>query len=545
MRRGLAAALTALVIAGCTAPAAAPDRSAAPERGGTVVVAAQEPATLDPVRSTGTQSDSLVFNTMLQGLLRLDAEGRWAPWLAERVPTLANGDLALASDGSMTVRYVLRTGLAWSDGVPLTSDDVRFTWQRVMSDPRASTREGYDLITAVETPDARTAVVRYRRAYPGFTSRFSALVPRHVLDGAPETAVAAFGRAPVGVGPFRFVEWVSADHLTVERAVAGAPTPYLDRIVFRFMPSVNAAKAQLRAGEVQASLTLGESDVADLADVKDLVVDARPSPLVEALTFAVDRPVVSDPAVRRALALATPRDAIVTKLLGGTARVGTGELPLGWAAPPRVAPAPEDPAGAARLLESAGWRPGSDGIRVKDGQRLRLEITSTTGNPVRERVEQVLVDAWRAIGAEATIRNVPGAQLTAPWASNGIRKRGTFDVLLAQVGLGAGEDPQSYLAARRRCDAVPSAQNNGAGSNWERYCDPQVDALLDRAGSVLDEATRASLYAQALARLNDAAVNIWLFDHSRVEALHRDVRGHQGNAWMPATYDADRWWLAR
>src|SRR3979490_2204384 len=124
-----------------------------------------------------------------------------------------------------------------------------------MTDPLVSTREGYELITDIETPDERTALVRYRAIDAAYATRFDAVLPQHVLEGATDTAVAASARPPLGPGPVRITEFVSGDHVTAERndryRVAGRP--YLDRVIFRFVSSVEAAKLQLRAGEVDAA----------------------------------------------------------------------------------------------------------------------------------------------------------------------------------------------------------------------------------------------------------------------------------------------------
>src|SRR5438445_12423699 len=171
------------------------------------------------------------------------------------------------------------------------------------------------------------------------------------------------------------------------------------------------------------------------------------------------------------------------------------EIPVGWAAP-GAGQESSGPASGRRRLEKDGWRPGTDGIRSKFGVRASLRLVSTTGNALRERVQQVLVDEWRGIGIEATIHNVPSSTLTAGWQAGGIRKIGDFDALLANVGLGIGSvDPQSYLAQRHRCSAIPSATNNGAGANYERFCDGRVDQLLDDAGATLHMARRAAGYA--------------------------------------------------
>jgi peptide/nickel transport system substrate-binding protein len=519
------------------------------------VFAAQEPETLHPFRSTGTQTNALVYRLVVEGLTAAAPDGSPRAVLAVEVPTVASGTVRLTPDGAMTVRWSLRPDLRWSDGTPLTSADIRFTWRAVMSDPLVSTREGYELITDIETPDERTALVRYRAIDAAYATRFDAVLPRHVLEGANDAVVAAYARAPLGTGPFRITEFVSGDHATAERneryRVAGRP--YLDRVIFRFVSSVDAAKLQLRAGEVDAAGSLSEVDAAELEADPAIQVTSVPSPAVETLAFNLMRPgstsphpVLGDVAVRRALVLATPKALIVNKLLYGRTRAGSSEIPIGWAARSDLAQESYDSVRAAKLLDDAGWRRDADGVRVKDGVRLSLRVVSTTGNKLREQIEQVLVDEWRALGVDLRIANVPSAVLTGAWQSNGVRKRGDFDLLLAQTGLGVtSPDPQTYLAQRHRCDAIPRAENNGAGSNYERFCDARVDRLLDEAGHTLERDRRRDLYGQVLAILNERAIAIWLYDRGRYDAFRTRVLGYAPNGWDVATWNAAEWYAAR
>lgn len=549
-RAALLATVIALVVA-CAAPAE--PAATAGARGGTVVIAWQEPATLHPFYSAGTQTSALVYAVAVEGLVRTDPSGALVPVLASAVPTITSGAVQLLPGGGMTVRYALQPRLSWSDGESLTSRDVRFTWQAVMHDPLVASREGYELIDDVETPDDSTAIVRYREPYPGYATRFMALLPQHLLAGR-DASKTDYVRRPMGSGPFVITEFVSGDHITAERnpRYRAAARPYLDRLIFRFLPSIDAAKAQLRTGEIDVAPSLGEGDVPDLQRDPAITIEHGPSPAVETLAFnlasppsappAGPHPVLGDPQVRRALLRATPKTAIVERLLGGLARPGTSEIPIGWAAPAGLAQEGYDPAAAARSLEESGWPAGADGIRNRAGVRARLTVVSTTGNRLREQVEQLLVDEWRTIGVELVIRNVPNATLTGTWQSGGVRKRGEFDVLLAQTGLSFdAADPQSYLSQRRRCASIPRAENAGAGANYERFCDPRVDGLLDEAARTLDDGRRRELYAQVLALVDSAVPDVYLFDRARLDAHRADLVGLQANGWDVATWNVADW----
>ncbi len=555
--RGLGVGLAALFVLGSCAPAPTTEPSG-PARGGTVVIAWQEPQTLNPLYSTGAQTDALVYEVAVEGLLRPGPDAAYLPALAAEVPTLRNGGVTVAADGSaMTVRYKLRDGVRWSDGAPFTSADVRFTWSVIMRDPKVASREGYDQIEDVATPDQRTVVVRYRGVYPAYLGRFDAVLPEHVLGAAADISRTDYGRLPLGTGPFRITEFVSGDHITAERnanyRVAGRPL--LDRLVFRITPSVEAAKAQLVAGEVRAAPSLGEADVPELRRA-GMNLDVARSPSVEALMFnlarpgnpadpAVPHPILGDRAMRRALLLATPKQLLVDRLLFGQAMVGRSEVPIGWAAPSDLTQESYDPDAARRVLDQAGWQRGADGVRVRAGVRASLAVTGTTGNKLREQVEQVLVEEWKAIGVELRLRNVPPSTLVGSWSAGGVRKRGDFDVVLAQLGLGGagGSDPHAYLSQRHRCDAIPRAENGGAGANYERFCDPRVDTLLAAAGRTIDPEQRRSAYAEVLRLVNDNVLAIWLYDRSRINVYRPELAGYRANVWDQATWNVEEWYV--
>jgi peptide/nickel transport system substrate-binding protein len=553
LARTLVLAAIAALLASCTGgPVASP-----PPTGGTAIVAWQEPATLDLLYAAGSQAAATIARVAVEGLVAIGPDGNEIPVLAREVPTLTNGAVAVSADGkAMTVRYRLRDGVKWSDGAPLTSADVRFTWRSIMTDPKVSSRDGYDRIDDVETPDALTAIVRYRALDPAYATRFDAILPQHLLENAADSVRLAYGRAPLGSGPFRITEFAAGDHVTAERNANARSRPLLDRVIFRFTPSLDVAKAQLKAGEADLAPSIFESDVPDLTGDTSIAIAQAPSPVVETVLFNFAKPVeagadpgqphpvLSDRAVRHALAIATPKQRIVDTLLYGRARAGTSEVPIGWAAYGLVQDA-YDPAAAKRELDAAGWVAGADGIRSRDGVRASMRLVGTTGNALRERIEQVLVDEWRAIGVEVKIANVPSATLTASWSAGGVRKRGSFDMVIANAGLGtAGSDPIAYATQRFRCASIPTAANNGAGANYGRWCDAAADRAIADAATTLDRETQKSRLGAALTSVVAQVTGIWVYDRGRIDAYRTRLHGIKSNGWDQVTWNVAEWWRA-
>ena len=535
-----------------------------PVKGGTGTVALwQEPNTLYPYYATQTVAN-VVYETALEGLVRVTPAGGYEALLAREVPTTGNGGVKIAADGkTMDVTYHLKPGLKWADTQPVMSDDIRFTWQAIMKDPKVTSREGYDQITGVDTPDSLTAVLHYGSIYAAYATRFSSsggtghpILPRHVLEKEADISKSDFVRLPFGTGPFKITEFKSADHITAERNpnYREAGKPLLDRIIFRSVPSREVAAAQLKAGEVDAMWNLLEAQLPDLEKQTDIKVRAVTSPSVERLEFNlakpanpadrnVPHPVLGDVNMRHALILATPKKRLVDKVLFGKATVAQSTLSIGWAAPKDLHQDDYDPGKAKQLLDQSGWVPGSDGIRVKNGVRASLKITTTTGDKIREEIEQVLIDEWRQIGVALEVNNVPSSVLFGSWSQNAPRKKGNFDINM--YASSPDIDPQATVSQRFGCDNIPRQENGGLGFNYYRYCDAQTDQLIAQAGSVLDQDKRKQLYSAILKRLNEAQISAWLYNRANIDAYRFTVGGYKDNGWDNLTWNVEDWFVTK
>ncbi|MDE3103488.1 MAG: peptide ABC transporter substrate-binding protein [Chloroflexota bacterium] len=563
--------LDLLAACGSSAPGgAAPSASAGgaassaaagtPLRGGTLVMAIwQEPANLMPHYANQTVQ-SVVLDAIVEGLLRTAPNGDYAPVLATDVPTVANGGVTVSADGkSMDVTYHLKPRLTWSDGQPLTSADVAFTWRTIMDDPKTAVRSGYDQITGVDTPDDLTAVVRYKSIYAAYPTRFGRLLAKHALGGiAPaDLSKSDYVRKPLGTGPFMITDFRAGDSFTLVRNpnYRDPAKPYLDKVIFKSVPSSAVAIAQLKAGEVQAMWNLLESESADVEKAGVHVV-VTPGPSVERIEFNTAEnkdgtdpnsvhPVLGDINVRRALIYATPKKQIIDKLLFGRATVGTTVLSTGWAAPKDVTQESYDPTKANALLDQAGWVKGSDGIRSKNGVRAALEITTTTGNKTREQVEQVLVEEWKQIGIDLRIQNVPSAVLlSASWAANDPRKKGSLDMWM--YASSPDIDPDSIIYERYYSKKIPWAGNNGDGQNYTRVKSADLDKAIEDSRSTLDFDKRKAAYDKVCTILDQEAVIDWLYNRADINGFTANVRAvGGGNPWRTLTDNIEDWWLGK
>jgi peptide/nickel transport system substrate-binding protein len=254
----------------------------------------------------------------------------------------------------------------------------------------------------------------------------------------------------------------------------------------------------------------------------------------------VPHPILGDINVRRALLLATPKQQLIDKLLFGAAKPGTSPVSQGWASPKGLTQESYDPTKAKQLLDQAGWVPGSDGIRSKGGVRASLTIVTTTGDKVREQVEQILADEWKAIGIELSIKNQPSAVLlSGSFSAGDPRKKGDIDMWM--YASSPAIDPHQTINLRYTTGNIPTAANQGAGQNYTRFSNPEVDRLVADAGSTVDLARRAKDYADALKILNDNVPIIWLYDRQSLDAFRSNVGGFKGNVWDNVTWNTEDW----
>ena len=568
MRRlsiGLAA--IGLVIAACaqspapgagtsSAPTASAAATASPTRGGTAIVAIwQEPSTLAAHYANQTVSDVVNFG-VIEGLTSTTTDGEYIPNLAKSVPTVANGGAKVTSDGKLDVTWELKPGVKWSDGTPLTSADIKYTWEIWMKDPKTNSRTGFSEIASIDLPNELTAVVHYKSLYAPYPSNFFSIMPKALLEKEPDISKTDYVRRPLGTGPFKVTEFKAGDSITLEKNTnyRGAPDkPYLDKIIFKSVPSSQVALAQLQAGEVHAMWNLTEAQTPDAEKMAGVALQVVPGPTVERIELNTAQnkentdpnsvhPVLGDIAVRKALLYATPKQQIIDKLLFGKAKPGSSPVSQGWAAYKGTQEG-YDPAKANSTLDQAGWVKGSDGIRSKGGVRASLTYTTTTGDQLRERVQQALLDEWKAVGIEVKIQNQPSAVLlSGSCASKDPRKLGTFDMVM--YASTPAIDPHSTIATRYSSKQIPTAADC-SGQNYTRFKNPDADKAIDEAGATLDLEKRKTAYSTAMKLLNDAYVIIWMYDRANIDARRTELQGWQPNVWQRFTWNVADWYIKK
>ena len=508
--------LVALACAACTTQHARGVREA-----GTLVIAVEkEPISLNPLLLEGI--DAYTYSEILYSYLTgYDSSGRAVPDLADPVPSLSNG--GVSTDGK-TVTYHLRRGVRWQDGAPLTSRDVVFTYHAVMNPANnLPYRYGYDVVASIAAPDPYTVVVRLKRAFSPVIGFFFGgdsnypILPAHLLAGYPNLNEVPFNSAPIGSGPYRFERWDRGDRLTfTANATYFAGKPHIDHLILPFIQQDSTAINELQTGEIDAATLMDASRVAELRAIPHHRVVITPVPWYYALGFNLDDPLLSDRAIRQAIALAIDRRTLTRKITQGVYDADTAMRGLfTWAFDPHADTIAYDPKRAAALLTQDGWIPGPDGIRRKQGRRLHLELAFATGLSITTHFATAIAAAERTIGIDVTLRQYPRNQFIG---NEGPIMQGHYQLSLYDYQ--ASVDPDvSWLLA---CD-----QRAPHGFNLSRYCSVSVDALLKRAAASFDRATRIADYSRVQRQIVEDLPYFFICQISEVDVIPTSLQGYQ------------------
>lgn len=484
------------------------------------------PTGIDPHINASAEL-GIPLTSVYDTLVYLDpATGAFVPGLAERWSI---------SDDGLTYTFTLRRGVRFHDGTSFDAEAVRANIAYVLNPDHRSQKAAAMLgpFDRVEVLDGRTVALHLHEPFAPLLDSLSQVY----LGMASPQALAAWGPAEyqfhqVGTGPYRFVEYVANDHLTLERNpdYAWGPSIYraararIERVVFTFYADPATRALALEAGEIDVIGEVPPRDAARLAEGGRFRVQAVPIPGQPLQYFFNIRTAPTDDLrVRQALILGVDRAAIVRTVFGELSPVAQGPLSsatLGFA--PRAAFPGYDPAHAAELLSQAGWvDEDGDGLRARAGQplTLRLVVPPWGSNP---EVAQLIQEAWRALGARVELELVAGfgplreAQAAGRYSAIGLNFFGTDPDLL-----------QAFFAS----DGL---------YNWSNLDDPRLDRLLAQAaGETHDVEARLEMYARLAEQVRDQALILPVRDYVSLVVARAGVEGltFSAQGWFPNLID--------
>jgi peptide/nickel transport system substrate-binding protein len=452
----------------------------------------QEPATLNPVTAT-MQVESDAFALLFNGLVRFDDHGHVVPDLATQVPSQQNG--GISSDGKV-LTYHLDPRAKWQDGVPLTSADVKFTYEAIINPRTASPlRTGYDRIAHLETPDAHTVRILLTAPFaPAVADLFpngaqGSILPKHLLQRYADLNRVDFATHPIGSGPYHLEAWHHGSNI-IFRAnreyFRGAPK--IERLVWQIVPDDQTMLNKLRTHELDLATNVYPYAYETLGKILGMHADMVPATYHwEHLIFNCRKDPVDDRRVRLALAYTMDPQTIYRKIYRGYGTLGpTDQNPLSQWYNKHLGYYPHDIARANALLEEAGWHRAGNGIRIKAGKPLTLTFVTTAANRTREVVGVLLQNQWKQVGVDLQIKVFPPSTLFAMATNGGIIQSGRYDVaLFAYFDRNADPDDINTIGPGK----IPPG-----GSNFSFYRNPEVGRLQEAALVTYDVAARKRLY---------------------------------------------------
>jgi len=507
----------------------------------------QSPTLLNPHFATGIkdQDGSRLF---YEPLATWDADGNLSLILAAEIPSLFNG--GLSHDGK-SVTWKLKPGVKWHDGKAFTADDVVFNWQYATDPATAAVTIGIYREITVEKVDDLTIRILFNQPTPFWANAFvggfgAAIIPKHLFANyaGAKSREAPNNLMPVGTGPYKFVEFRPGDLVRGElNPDYHMPNrPYFDTIELKGGgDAVSAARAVIQTGEydfawnvlVEDEVLLrmekggkGKTIYAVGGDVEVIFLNfTDPNTEVdgEQSSIKTKHPLFSDPAVRKALSMLVDRDAIEKNIYG---RAGRTTANFFNGLPQFVSKNTSwefNIEKAAKLLDEAGWKPGADGIREKDGKKLKLLFQTSINSP-RQKTQAIVKHACQKAGIDVELKSIVGSV----FFSSDVANPNTMNKFYADIELLAFQssppDPDRFLGSLHS-RAIPSKDSKWTGFNLSRYINQDYDATIDAARVEVDPVKRASLYIKA----NDL---LWQ-DTVLIPVMHRLKVAASSNALRP------------
>jgi peptide/nickel transport system substrate-binding protein len=521
-RQVLASSLALLALGG---PQAA---RAAGVAGQCVLGVTQEAVNFNPLLYVNTGVETSVEFIVFDALWKIDPAGNFVPNLAAEIPTQANG--GVSADGR-TWTIKLRPDVSWHDGQPFTAADVVFTLATILN-PKVvvRSRNGHEHVDKYEAVDDHTVKITLKDDFAPYMVSWqkTSVIPKHILADIADINTAPFNTNPVGTGPFKFKTRVAGSYIEFEpnpKYHGGAPK--LTSLVQKYVPDQQTLYAQYQTGEV---------DIYDLQGIPPLLYSrakALPggkaflsaSPFVEFIYFNLGKPQFADKKVRQALYQAIDKKGWIDAVYYGVPLPTLSYLPPNhWAYNKALKDPGFDLKKAAAMLDEAGWKPGADGVRAKDGVRLAFTMSTTAGNKSREQSQQLVQQNWKKIGVEMTIKNMPASVV---WGDYTVKSE--FDTLM--VGWDALLYPDPDYTDRIGSKLIPA--KGGAGSNYVQYENAEVDALCAKGVAVVDQAERKKIYDRIQEILLDELPFAPIFAYELIIGVKDRVHGYQVNPYTP------------
>ncbi|MEJ7848246.1 MAG: ABC transporter substrate-binding protein [Pyrinomonadaceae bacterium] len=495
-----------------------------PKYGGTVVVAISgDPGGLNPAVTT-QGGVHLICGSIFSGLVATDFALNPVPDLAE--------SWEISPDGKIYTFHLAKNA-EFHDGVVLTSEDVRFTFEEMLLKYHSRTRASIgDNLVGISTPDQHTVVFQFSRPYAAFLQLIDVanapIMPKHLFVNT-DPLTSAYNVKPVGSGPFKFQEWAKGDRITLVKneKYFKAGKPYLERVVYKVTPSSATAAIAFENGEIDYVTNPAPLDLARLLKMPGVTVTDKGREgyaTVETVVLNLTRMPLSDLRVRQAMAYAIDKNYIVDKVAFGRGTIATGPISsaLKWAHNSNVAKYERNLPLANQMLDEAGHPRDADGVRF----RLKYVYAQSYA-----KIVEVLRDQLREVGIELDLQ-----LLEFNSAVDAVYIKKDFD--LAFASFENGPDPDIGVKRTLVSSNIgPIPFSNGAG-----YRNSRIDELFDLAASETDRQKRAAYYFEAQEIVVRELPYLWIYEPNSGAAYKSMLQGmYQWSSKSNIYFAQDAW----
>jgi peptide/nickel transport system substrate-binding protein len=519
----------------------------------------QSPTLLNPHFAVGTkdQDGSRIF---YEPLAAWDPDGNLVPILAAEIPSVQNG--AVAKDGKSVV-WRLKRNVAWHDGKPFSADDVVFNWEFAADPATAATTIGTYRDIKVEKVDSHTVRIVFQKPTPFWAEPFTGvtgmIIPKHLFESyrGDKSREAPSNLKPVGTGPYRFADFKPGDMVKGELNPTYHMTnrPFFDTVEMKGGgDAVSAARAVIQTGEYDYAWNMqvedevlkrleqagrGRADIVLGGNIEHIQVNFT-DPWAEVdgerSSLKTAHHLVGDPAVRQALGLLVDRASVQEQIYGRTG-IATGNF---LNAPARFQSKNTkwelNIEKAGEILDQAGWKKGADGIRAKDGKRLKL-VYQTSINAPRQKTQQIVKQAAAKAGIDMELKSVTASVYFSSDVANPDTYAKFYTDIQMYTTTMTQPDPERFM--NQFCSWEAAAKDNKwQGRNITRWRSEEYDKTYRAAEAELDPVKRAALFI----RMNDLVIQhgvvipvVW---RPRVAAISNKLRDAVQSGW-----DSDLWAL--
>lgn len=496
----------------------------------------------------------------------IDADGKWVPQLAKKIPTIENGLAKITEKNGkkkLTAVWEILENAVWGDGKPVICDDFAFAI-KVASAPTVGVaeKETYTQVEKVEADpkNAKLCTFTYEKVRWDFYQLGNLFpLPKHLeepifkkyggqKEGYEKNSLYSKDPTNVGLfnGPYVVTELQLGDHVTFSPnpKFYGEPTK-IKKVIVKLIPNTGTLEANLRSGTIDLISVLGLAldqalafDKKVKAETLPYTVLFQPSAVYEHIDLNLDNPALKDVRVRKALHYSINKEDLVNALFEGKQQPAIHNItpadPWYTADPTKVVIYKYSKRDAEKLLDEAGWKMGADGIREKDGKKLSFTLMTTAGNKTRELVQVYLQNQWKQVGIEVNSKNEPARVFFGETT-----KKRNFDSMALFAWVSSPESSQKSTFSSKN---IPTAKNGMSGQNYMGWVNKKVDQDLEDLDIEFDPAKRLTLVHGILKAYTDEVPVLPLYYRSDVAVIPAQMKGYKLTGHQfPETSEIEKW----